>query len=285
MDNDRETIMTSGHLSFMRDEDDVTVIECDDIEGEVIIPRTICSEKYGTIYKVTGIDTCAFMDHIDITSVEIPDSVTSIGEGAFRGCLNLCSVNIPHDVIHIGGWAFSQCRNLKEIHLPKDMTSLEEGTFAGCNRLSSISIPENVESIGEDAFNGCSGIVSVSIPEGVTSIGDTAFSRCTRLERVSIPKSVTSIGRGAFNSCPNLRNIDVDADNMNYSSKDGMLLSKDGTVLYRCLMYEVEEFSIPSGIVSIEDYAFLDCKMLRVVNIPDSVKHVGENAFYGCPIV
>lgn len=194
-------------------------------------------------------------------------------------------MTVPGNVTSIGEWAFSGCRGLTAVNLPDGITAIEDGTFAGCNGLRSIDIPENVTSIGEDAFNGCFGIVSVRLPDGIVSIGDTAFSRCSGLEHVNIPRNVTSIGTGAFNSCPDLRIMEVDGDNGCYSFRDGMLLSRDGTVLYKCLMYGAEEFTIPSGIESIMDYAFLDCKVLGSVHIPESVTHVGKNAFYGCPLI
>ena len=259
------------------------VIDCDDIDGDVVVPEWIHSDD-GDVH-VTAVGEDAFEDCTDITSVTLPESITSIGRCAFRGCSGLESVNIPSDVVSIGEWAFYGCRGLITVDLPDGITAIEDGTFAGCNGLRSIDIPDNVTSIGEDALNGCSGIVSVRLPDSVTSIGDTAFSRCSGLEYVNIPKNVTSIGMGAFNSCPALHTMEVDGDNGQYSFRDGMLLSKDCTVLYKCLIHETEEFTIPSGIESIEDYAFLDCRMLRSVRIPESVKHVGKNAFHGCPLI
>jgi hypothetical protein len=118
-----------------------------------------------------------------VTSIVIPNSVTSFGYSAFWACKGLTSVTIGNGV-----------------------TSIEDGAFNSCVSLTSIVIPNSVTSIGR-AFYACQGLTSVTIGNGVTSIGDFAFHGCNGLTSVTIPNSVTSIGQGAFRSCPNLQRI------------------------------------------------------------------------------
>ena len=136
-----------------------------------------------------------------LTSLVIPDGVTSIGKSAFSGCSFLNSVVIPDGVTSIGEYAFRHCSSLSSLVIPDSVTSIECYAFSGCESLSSIVIPDSVTSIGEYAFRHCSSLSSLVIPDSVTSIECYAFSGCESLSSIVIPDSVTSIGYHAFASC------------------------------------------------------------------------------------
>ena len=144
-----------------------------------------------------------------LTSINIPDGVTSIGGSAFFYCTSLTSINIPDGVTSIGGSAFYYCTSLTSINIPDGVTSIGNDAFCGCSSLTSINIPDGVTSIGNDAFHGCSSLTSINIPDGVTSIGDWAFQNCSSLTSINIPDGVTSIGNEAFSGCSSLTSITV----------------------------------------------------------------------------
>ena len=220
-------------------------IETQEEVTEVVIPETF--EYDGKHYKVTSIGYATFRYCVNLTSINIPDSVTSIDEGAFHLCKSLTSVNIPEGVTSIGKEVFANCESLTSINIPKGVTSIGDSAFSMCKNLTSITIPEGVMSIGSSAFHNCTNLVNINIPEGVTSIGGSTFYNCHNLTSIVIPDSVTSIGRYTFRGCDNLANINVS-----------------------------------ESVTSIGEGAFYYCESLTSINIPDSVETIGSSAFYGC---
>jgi hypothetical protein len=160
-----------------------------DVAGglDVVIPSMI-----GGV-AVEHIGDGAFREK-SLTSVTIPDSVTSIGHHAFS-YNQLTSVSIPDSVTSIGNYAFYYDYQLTSVTIPDSVTSIGEGAFYN-NKLTSVTIPNSVTSIGEWVF-GYNQLTSVSIPDSVTSIGAYAFYG-NLLTSVIIPDSVTSIGVRAF---------------------------------------------------------------------------------------
>ena len=124
----------------------------------------------------------------------------------------MTSVTIPNSVTSIGGHAFEGCSRLTSVTIPNSVTSIGESAFEGCSSLTSVVIPNSVTSIGANAFSNCTGLTSVTIPNSVTSIGGGAFEGCSRLTSVTIPNSVTSIGSYAFYRCSSLTSVTIEAE-------------------------------------------------------------------------
>ena len=232
-----------------------------------------------------------------LTSINIPDSVTSIGNEAFSWCESLTSINIPESVTSIGNEAFSWCESLTSINIPESVIKMEGNPFAGWKGSLSIesksfiyendvlfnadktiiiayradnelyNIPGTVTSIGDKAFYRCHSLTNINIPNSVTSIGNEAFAYC-HLTNINIPNSVTSIGNEAFGCC-HLTNINIPNS-----------VTSIGDRAFWCS--SLTSINIPDSVTSIGDEVFRKCKSLTSINIPGCVKSIGKSAFSEC---
>lgn len=131
------------------------------------------------------------------------------------------------------------------------------------------------------AFAFCTCLKTITIPESIKIIGGGAFMDCTSLTTINIPKGVISISEAAFGECTSLTNISVAVDNLNYTSINGMLFNKAGTVLIECPA-GLKTIRIPQGVTRIGKNAFFGCTSLTSINIPEKVTSIGSYAFQNC---
>ncbi len=207
--------------------------------------------------SVTSIGDSAFYLCKSLTSVTIGDSVTSIGDSAFRGCTSLTSITIPDSVTSIDDYTFYNCTSLASATIGGGVTSIGYEAFYMCTSLTSITIPNSVKSIDHYAFSRCSSLESITIPDSVISIGSRVFEYCNKLTSVSLPRSLKILDACVFEDCGKLASIEVDENNSNFTSVDGVLYNKDKTLLIK----------YPSA------------KLTETYVIPDSVKTFSEDAF------
>lgn len=125
---------------------------------------------------VTTIGHAAFFNSA-VTSVTIPDSVTSISDEAFINCPKLTNISIPNSVTYIGFSAFSSCTSLKSITLPSSLSFISGALFLGCSQLTTIHIPVSVTSIGNNAFADCPSLMTVTYPGSKTQWDDITKGR------------------------------------------------------------------------------------------------------------
>lgn len=142
---------------------------------------------------------------------------------------------------------------------------------------------KRVTKIGKESFYACSDLTTVVIPEGVTTIEYDAFSYCSKLASVTIPDSVASVTGNPFLDCDKLMIISVSPRHPYLATIDGVLFSKpDKRLICYPNGFQSNEYSVPQGIVTIEDKSFYNCGALTSVVIPDSVRQMNSNPFFRC---
>ncbi|MEI6754490.1 MAG: leucine-rich repeat protein [Paludibacter sp.] len=213
-------------------------------------------------------------------SYTIPSTVQTIGDWAFESC-GLTSVVIPETVTSLLSGVFYYCTSLTSVNIPSSLTSIPEYTFFYCSSLSNITISNLVLSIGNQAF-GYSGLTNVTIPNSVTSLGISSFYNCAKLNSVTLPNSVIKIGSRAFGYCSTLTEINVGSGNPAYSSLNGVLFNKNQNKLIQCPSGKQGSFIIPNTVDSLDNYSFHRCSVLSSLTIPGSVISIGNYAFYSC---
>ena len=243
--------------------------------------------------SVTSIGDSAFYYCTSLTSITIPDSVTSIGSSAFRHCSSLTSITIPNSVKSIGDNAFYYCRSLTSITIPNSVTSIGDSAFYNCTSLTSITIPDSVTSIGNSAFSRCSSLTSITIPNSVTSIGSNAFAYCN-FDTVIIGYSVTNIENQAFYPNPSLSTVFWNAKQCADFTRSPFLFNdKISTFVFGDSVEHIPAnlcgnidsittITIPNSVTSIGEEAFEYCELLNSVTIGNGVINIGNKAFSNC---
>ncbi|MEA5047013.1 MAG: leucine-rich repeat domain-containing protein [Eubacteriales bacterium] len=218
-----------------------------------------------------------------LKSVSLPVHVTVIQDYAFRNCAALESVSLPDGLASIGASAFWNCAALKELELPRHLSSLGSAAFYHCESLEKVVLTGSISVLEGSVFDSCFALKRIVIPNGVTTIDDYAFSHCSMLESVLISKSLTDLSSKAFVNCSRLAGLTIVSDNPAYVCRNNALLSADGkSFLYYFDGSKNPLYTIPSGVETIENGAFLDCTALKYVIVPEGVRTIEYNSFDGC---
>ncbi len=175
---------------------DVAYVYKGDYSGHVEIPAEVFHG--GKVYPVVGIYGEAFSNCSNLTSISIPNSVTTIGTEAFFRCTSLKSIVLPNSVTEINVGAFKYCWSLETVVLPEGLKEVTNLVFLGCSSLASINIPASVKEIDDFAFWRCTGLKSISLPDGLEDIGQGTFQECSSLTSITLPASIQGISIHAF---------------------------------------------------------------------------------------
>jgi hypothetical protein len=207
-----------------------------------------------TLTAVTSIAASAFLNCSGLTSISIPDSVTSLadingGSGVFEGCTSLVDVSFSatSPLTYIGSNTFKNCNVLTKFIIPTNVNTIASSAFINCTNLSSLFIPFSIKTIESPSFTGCTNLTlhityANSIPPSILlnsdiknvnittalTIGPSSFKGCTSLTSISLGNNLTSIQASAFEGCTSLSSITIPIGTTNISEnafKDSGLTS------------------------------------------------------------
>ena len=213
---------------------------------------------------------------------------------------SIYKVIIEKGVENIGDYAFYACINLRSVELAEGLKSIGNYAFAGDFSGYTIGID-----FGEYDIKGCTQLKNIELPNGIVEIGEEAFHG-SGLTQIEIPSTVSNIGDRVFRYCKDLTSIEVDENNINYSSKDGILFDKEKNELIQYPMgkKDIKEYEIPetvkqidtgafycsklskikmfNNVNNIENMAFMGATLLQDITLSTNIEEIGKQAFYAC---
>lgn len=135
--------------------------------------------------------------------------------------------------------------------------------------------------VGKAMLASCEKLKRIVLPLQTTKIEADAFRNCSSLHTIEVPTLVESIETSA--GCTALTEINVQAGNSHYSSKDGVLLSGDGKSILWFPMGKKGEYTLPSTVTTVGDYAFRNCR-IETFHFADGLTSIGKYAFYNSSV-
>lgn len=294
----------------------------DDANGYVIsgfdASRTVVEipETYGGV-KIVGIAPYAFQNQTGITTVVIPEGVTSIGREAFAGCSALGDIRIPSTVENIGAKAFNGTP--WDATLTGDVVYINHILYRCQTDAATVEIAQGTRVIAEEAFADRKNLTSIIVPDGVSYISSRAFAGCSSLNSIMVAESVVDIVANAFDGTPwyeSRKNEIIYINHLLYRAPETMNGTDDayeaavaaGTTTICTLAFantqvgrvvlpeglqvikygafqncvKLPEITLPSTLVSIDGAAFAGCTALSGIVLPEGIKQVGSLAFANC---
>ncbi len=302
----------------------------------ITIPNTVTSIGEGAFSYCSGVETITIPNSVTsmgdgvlmgcdaLKDVKLPNDITSIGKETFSQCINLTSITIPDSVTSIGEMAFAFCSSLESITLPDKMTDIGRAAFAMCTKLTSITIPDSVTSIGAIAFAYCSSLESIKMePDTPPQLGldedDVGvFTECKfvtdNVKGIKVPVGFENAYKTAWTDWADfiIANIasgkgwTLDSEGtLTIESEDGIedwckdrkngreiykndvtsAKILDGVVNVKAVLWgakNVKSVELPDSVKSIGNLAFSRCQSLTDITIPEGVTSIGEEAFYEC---
>ncbi|WP_298482248.1 leucine-rich repeat protein [uncultured Ruminococcus sp.] len=258
---------------------------CNDMSAQEIQPYfETCnsSATYNIILpdSMESIPDGYFKDCANLGDVTIPETVKTIEAGAFQNT-GIRRITIPETVEYISPDAFQNCKRLLEVTFCNSIEEIPSEMFVGCEELRSVTLPDTVTSIGDNAFAGTEVDANkFTFPENLQTIGKNVFPQIIKkyesfidyvVTSVDLPDSVVTIYDNSFPNLwylglgsnfqeilhssdisslqdhPGLMDLQLSEDNPYLTLKNGVLYSKDMTILYEV----APKADIPDGVVSI----------------------------------
>ena len=239
-------------------------------------------DEWGVKYSKDGRKLLKAPQELDGT-YSIRKGTKVICDEAFRwskfiGCRSLTSLVIPDGVTSIGKSAFSGCEYLSSLVIPDSVTSIGDMAFCGCSSLTRLVIPGSVSCIGFSAFENCKSLRSIVIPESVVNLNGNPFCRWDGELKCLSPYFIYD-NKVLFNKDKSKIIAFRDKNTTSYVIPDSVSCIGIGAFAY---CKSLTSIVIPDSVTRIGGIAFLFCESLSNIVIPDSVTCIGKRAFAFC---
>ncbi len=158
-------------------------VECNNLKNINVHPENpnMTADENGVLFSKDKTTLLVYPANKEDTSFIIPYGVKDIGIGAFNFAVNLTKIDLPETLTAIGSNSFYACENLADIYIPDSVTEIGDLAFAGCESLTAISLPRSLKNIGYGVFTSCGKLESIFIPYCITKIENQTFSNCRSL--------------------------------------------------------------------------------------------------------
>lgn len=237
-------------------------------------------------------NSSAFEDCINLQSVSLPESVTEISAKAFKGCTAMTEITGLGNVKNVRSYAFNGCSALENLQGLDKLEKIHDYGLQGCAALRQITDLNVLKEIGTAAFDGCSSLAAIDLPASMISIGNLCFQNCSALTAIDIPSGVTTIGNYAFKGCSALTQVSLhegslkaipqgcfqDCISMSAPAFPPTLKTINTRAFQNCTSLGV--LTLPGGI-SIQDYAFMQAGITKIIWPSEPFTNFGLSVFYG----
>ena len=225
--------------------------------------------------SVQTINDSMFANLSRLTSVKLPSGLKTIGASAFEGS-GITNIIVPETLTTIGKAAFKNSA-IREISLVK-VTNIGASAFEGCKSLTKAVLGNSIEELPDSLFKGCSSLKEFTIPEKVSIIGDDCLLG-TAIENLTIPAKLTNLGVGALGSSA-IKSVSVDSGNKTFKVEDNFLKNTAGKLI--AYLGSESEVTLPVSDAGVADGVFAGNTSIKKITLPETVKTVTSNMFYGC---
>lgn len=175
--------------------------------------------------------------------------------------------------------------DIRALVVEEGVTALGSYAFSGCTKLASVSLPGSCESIGDYCFSGCTALRTLELPVGMKSVGMDAFYFCSALQNVTLPYTLEKLGASAFYYATALQNVYY-GDGVSSWTRLSFGNRYANPMCYAEHIYlcgeEPTSISMLPGNTAFPAYVFMNWKSVTELNIPESIRTIGDYCFYGC---
>ena len=242
--------------------------------------NTALEVRSDLLYNRAGNELVCWPQGLATGACTVPAGTEAIGVNALASCEEITSITLPDSVTTLRSSAFRFCMSMTSIRLPSGITVLEDSVFEGCSSLTSITLPQGLTAIPPMLLRNCESLTAIMVPAHVTGIGYSAFEGCYALTRVYLPAGLSSVDTFAFYDCYSLSDVYFFGTPAQWEAITVGELNEPLTDATPHTSFRLQpDVDLPEDLLSIESQAFADLQGGSLVRVPANVSEIAEDAF------